>query len=177
MKKNSDIQKHLAEQSILFASITKWIILSSIIGALIGTVVSLFLKLLEYCEASRGLLPFNYYYTLPFALALTVYIVKKFAPSAQGHGTEKVIEAIHKNSGKIDLKVVPVKLTATIITIFSGGSVGKEGPGAQIGAACASFIATKLKFSNKDRRKIVICGISAGFASVFGTPCWRYIWC
>ncbi len=170
MKKNSDIQKHLAEQSILFASITKWIILSSIIGALIGTVVSLFLKLLEYCESSRDLLPFDYYYTLPFALAFTVFIVKKFAPSAQGHGTEKVIEAIHKNSGKIDIKVIPVKLVATIITIFSGGSVGKEGPGAQIGAATASFIATKLRFSNKDRRKIVICGISAGFASVFGTP-------
>jgi H+/Cl- antiporter ClcA len=170
MKKNIKIQKHLAEQSILFASITKWILLSSLIGALVGTVVSLFLKLLEYCEESRSLLPFDYYYTLPFALAFTVIIVKKFAPSAQGHGTEKVIEAIHKNSGKIDIKVVPVKLLATVITIFSGGSVGKEGPGAQIGASLASFIAMKLGFTAKDRKKIVICGISAGFASVFGTP-------
>lgn len=128
------------------------------------------LKLLEYCENSRELLPFNYYYTLPLALAITVYVVKKFAPSAQGHGTEKVIEAIHKNSGKINISVVPIKLFATVLTIFSGGSVGKEGPGAQIGASLASFIAMKLRFSNKDRKKIVICGISAGFASVFGTP-------
>lgn len=170
MNKNSNIQNHLAEQSILFASITKWILLSSIIGAFVGSVVSLFLKLLEYCENSRELLPFSYYYTLPFALAFTVFIVKKFAPSAQGHGTEKVIEAIHKNSSKIDIKVAPVKLFATILTIFSGCSVGKEGPGAQIGATLASFIAMKLRFSNRDRKKIVICGISAGFASVFGTP-------
>jgi len=170
MNKNTKIQRHLAEQSILFASITKWILLSSLIGALVGTVVSMFLKLLEYCENSRSLLPFDYYYTLPFALAITVIIVKKFAPSAQGHGTEKVIEAIHKNSGKIDIKVVPVKLLATVITIFSGGSVGKEGPGAQIGASLASFVAMKVGFTAKDRKKIVICGISAGFAAVFGTP-------
>ena len=76
MKNDLNIPKHLAEQTILFASISKWIILSSLIGALIGAVVSLFLKLLEYCENSRELLPFNYYYTLPFALAITVFIVK-----------------------------------------------------------------------------------------------------
>lgn len=141
---------HLTEQTIMFASITKWILLSSIIGAIIGAVVSLFLKLLEYFEHSRSLLPFEYYYTLPFALVITVFIIKKFAPNAKGHGTEKVIEAVHKSSGKMDFAVIPVKLIATIITIFSGGSVGKEGPGAQIGAATASFIATLFKFSKKD---------------------------
>lgn len=170
MNNETNIQKHLAEQTIMFASITKWIFLSSLIGALVGVVVSLFLKLLTYCENSRALLPFDYYYTLPFALAITVFVVKKFAPSAQGHGTEKVIEAIHKNSGRINLSVVPTKLFATVLIIFSGGSVGKEGPSAQIGASLASFIAMKLRFTNRDRKKIVICGISAGFASVFGTP-------
>ncbi|WP_152018594.1 chloride channel protein [Aliarcobacter butzleri] len=170
MNNESNIQKHLAEQTIMFASITKWIFLSSLIGALVGVVVSLFLKILTYCENSRSVLPFDYYYTLPFALVITVFIVKKFAPSAQGHGTEKVIEAIHKNSGRINFSVVPVKLFATVLTIFSGGSVGKEGPSAQIGASLASFLAMKLRFSNRDRKKIVICGISAGFASVFGTP-------
>lgn len=167
---NNNLHSHLTEQTIMFASITKWILLSSIIGAIIGAVVSLFLKLLEYFEHTRSVLPFAYYYTLPFALVITVYIVKKFAPNAKGHGTEKVIEAVHKSSGQIDFSIIPVKLAATIITIFAGGSVGKEGPGAQIGAATASFIATLFKFSKKDRKKVVICGISAGFASVFGTP-------
>ncbi len=167
---NNKMHTHFTEQTIMFASITKWILLSSIIGAIIGAVVSLFLKLLEYFEHSRSVLPFEYYYTLPFALVITVFIIKKFAPNAQGHGTEKVIEAVHKSSGRIDFSIIPVKLIATIITIFSGGSVGKEGPGAQIGAATASFIAKVFKFSKKDRKKVVICGISAGFASVFGTP-------
>ena len=70
MNNESNIQKHLAEQTIMFASITKWIFLSSLIGALVGAVVSLFLKLLTYCENSRSVLPFDYYYTLPFALVI-----------------------------------------------------------------------------------------------------------
>lgn len=170
MENNQKVTKHITEQTVMFASITKWILISSSIGALIGAIVALFLKILEYFEAQRSSLPFEYYYTLPFALVITVIIVKKFAPSAEGHGTEKVIEAIHKNAGKMNIAVVPIKLLATVITIFAGGSVGKEGPGAQIGAASASFIATLFKFSKRDRKKMVICGISAGFASVFGTP-------
>ena len=145
-------------------------ILSSIIGVIIGGVVTLFLNILEYAENSRDLLPFAYYYTLPFALVLTVWLVKTFAPSAEGHGTEKVIEAVHKHDGKINIAVIPVKLLATVLTIFSGGSVGKEGPGAQIGAGVASAISELFKFKKSDRKKLVICGISAGFATVFGTP-------
>ena len=170
MGNNKNVTKHITEQTVMFASISKWIFISSAIGALIGAIVAFFLKILEYFESQRTELQFDYYYTLPFALVITVIIVKKFAPTAEGHGTEKVIEAVHKNSGKMNIAVVPIKLLATVITIFSGGSVGKEGPGAQIGAASASFIATMFKFSKRDRKKMVICGISAGFASVFGTP-------
>ncbi len=164
------MKKHIAEQTVIFFSVSKWLILSSAVGIMIGALMSIFLKLLHSAEDSRSLLPFDYYYLLPFALMLTIWIVKTFDPSATGHGTEKVIEAVHKKDGHVNLKVVPVKLIATIITIFAGGSVGKEGPGAQIGAGAASFASTILHFSKKDRRKLVICGISAGFASVFGTP-------
>jgi H+/Cl- antiporter ClcA len=164
------INKHFTEQIAIFFSVSKWIILSSVVGIIIGAIVTFFLKILEQAENSREMLPFHYYYLLPFALIITVYIVKKFAPNAEGHGTEKVIEAVHKKSGKIDIAVIPVKLFATVVTIFAGGSVGKEGPGAQIGAGVSSFLATKLHFSEADRKKLVICGISAGFATVFGTP-------
>ncbi len=164
------MQRHITEQTAIFFSVTKWMFLSSVIGVVIGGVVTGFLKILEYAENSRELLPFPYYYTMPFALVLTVWLVRTFAPSAEGHGTEKVIEAVHKNDGKINIAVIPVKLVATVLTIFSGGSVGKEGPGAQIGAGVASALSMLLKFSKNDRKKLVICGISAGFASVFGTP-------
>ena len=154
---------------ILF-SVSKWLILSSFVGVIIGGVVTLFLKILQLAENSRVDLPFEYYYLLPVALFLTVFLVNTFAPDAEGHGTEKVIESVHKDYGKIDIAVIPVKLFVTVLTIFAGGSVGKEGPGAQIGAGVSSFISSVLNFSKEDRKKLVICGISAGFATVFGTP-------
>ena len=144
--------------------------MSSFVGIIIGIVVTMFLKILQLAEESRSDLPFSYYYLLPVALFLTVYLVRTFAPKAEGHGTEKVIEAVHKNHGKIDVAVIPIKLFVTVLTIFAGGSVGKEGPGAQIGAGVSSLISSLLKFSKEDRKKLVICGISAGFATVFGTP-------
>ncbi len=164
------IRKHFTEQTIIFASITKWIIISSIIGAMVGAIVAFFLKIITYSEVSRAELPFDYYLLLPFVFVFVAVMIKKLAPEAKGHGTESVIEAVHKRSGKIDVMVIPVKLFATILTIFAGGSVGKEGPAAQVGAASASTLASIFKLSDKDRKKVVICGISAGFASVFGTP-------
>jgi len=164
------IQRHITEQTAIFFSVFKWVFLSSVIGIVIGATVTLFLKILAYSELSRGVLPFDFYYLLPFALVLSVWLSKTFAPTAEGHGTEKVISAIHKEDGKIDVSVIPVKTLTTVLTIFAGGSVGKEGPGAQIGAGVASFLSNLLKFRKKDRKKLVICGISAGFATVFGTP-------
>ncbi len=164
------MKRHTIEQVSIFISVAKWLILSSIIGIIIGASVTLFLKILQLSEQSQILLPFNYYYLLPFALLLTVWVVKKLAPDAEGHGTEKVIEAVHKKSGKIEIAVIPVKLFATVLTVFAGGSVGKEGPGAQIGAGMASMVSDFFRFSKEDRKKLVICGIGAGFASVFGTP-------
>jgi H+/Cl- antiporter ClcA len=164
------MKKHLLEQSVIFFSVTKWVLLSSAIGAIIGAIVTFFLNAIHESDNAKDFLPFPSYYLLPIGLVVTVYLIKKFAPSASGHGTEKIIEAVHENEARIDFAVIPVKLVATVITIFTGGSVGKEGPGAQIGAGAASFISKLAKFSTKDRKKLVICGISAGFASVFGTP-------
>jgi len=162
--------KRLMEQSSIIASVTKWTLLSGAIGILIGGIVTIFLKLLHYSESHQSIFPFHYYYMLPFGLMFSVWVVRVFAPDAKGHGTEKVIEAVHKKNGKIDIAVIPVKLLATVVTLFTGGSAGKEGPGAQIGAGTASAVSDLLRFSEADRKKLVVCGISAGFATVFGTP-------
>ncbi len=164
------IQRHITEQTAIFFSVAKWVFLSSMVGVIIGATVTAFLKILAYSESSRALLPFDFYYLLPVALVITVWLTKTFAPAAEGHGTEKVISAVHKADGEIDVSVIPVKTLATVLTIFAGGSVGKEGPGAQIGAGVASLLSNLLKFRKLDRKKLVICGISAGFATVFGTP-------
>ena len=103
-------------------------------------------------------------------MVFCVWLIRRFAPSARGHGTEAVIAAVHQRSGKIEWQVAPVKLLATITTLAFGGSVGKEGPCAQIGAAITSLFADILRLNDEDRRRLVICGIGAGFAAVFGTP-------
>jgi H+/Cl- antiporter ClcA len=163
------MRRRLAEESILFISIMKWVILATTVGVLIGTVVTFFLKLLAWGIAAGQSHPCTFL-LLPPALFLCALMVKYLAPDAQGHGTEKVIEAIHKHGARIKPMVVPVKLLATLVTLGVGGSVGKEGPCAQIGAGVSSMLAGLLDFDEHDRKKLVICGISAGFACVFGTP-------
>jgi H+/Cl- antiporter ClcA len=163
------MRKTVVEGSVLFISIIKWLFLASCVGVIVGFSTSVFLKLLEMSTTFTS--GFNYYFLLlPFALFSSSLIVRYLAPDAQGHGTEKVIEAVHRHSGKIKPLVVPVKLVATIITVALGGSAGKEGPCAQIGAGLSSVFAGFLRFDDQDRKKLVICGISAGFATVFGTP-------
>jgi H+/Cl- antiporter ClcA len=157
------------EQSILFISVVKWFFLASCIGAIVGVSTAFFLKILNISISFSS--QYEYYFLLlPVALFLSAILINYLAPQAKGHGTEKVIEAIHKYSSKLKPMSVPVKLVATIITIAAGGSAGKEGPAAQIGAGLSSIFATIMRFNKKDRQKLIICGISAGFASVFGTP-------
>jgi H+/Cl- antiporter ClcA len=107
---------------------------------------------------------------LPAALFLSAVLITYLAPDAAGQGTDKVIEAVHKRAGKIKGMVLPVKLVATVITIATGGSAGRIGPCAQIGGGLSSLVADLFQFDDRDRKKLVICGISAGFASVLGTP-------
>jgi H+/Cl- antiporter ClcA len=159
----------LSEQTVLFVSIVKWVLLATIVGALVGFSTSYFLKLLTWATTLSAQHSYSFL-LLPVALFLSALMVKVLAPDAEGHGTEKVIEAIHKRSGKIKAMVVPVKLLATIVTLATGGSAGKEGPCAQIGAGLASLFADLVRFDDNDRKKLVVCGVSAGFAAVFGTP-------
>ncbi|MCK9594809.1 MAG: chloride channel protein [Candidatus Omnitrophica bacterium] len=163
------MKKRLKEESLLFISVVKWIVLAAIIGVIVGGATAVFLKALNYSIAFADKRQY-FFLLVPVAFFISSLVIKYLAPDAEGHGTEKVIEAVHKRSGKINPAVVPVKLLTTVVTIASGGSAGKEGPCAQIGAGLASFFADIFRFDKSDRRKLVICGISAGFASVFGTP-------
>jgi H+/Cl- antiporter ClcA len=163
------MKKKLTEESVLFISISKWFFLATIVGIIVGISTTIFLKMLQWATAQAN--QYSYHYLLlPVAFFASAAIIKYLAPDAEGHGTEKVIEAVNNRSGKIKALVVPVKLFATIITLATGGSAGKEGPCAQIGAGLSSVFADLLKFDDTDRKKLVICGISAGFATVFGTP-------
>lgn len=157
------------EESVLFISVVKWFFLASCVGVIVGMSTSLFISLLNAGISFTS--QYKYYFLmLPGALFVSALLIKYLSPEAKGHGTEKVIEAVHKYAGRINPLTVPVKLIATVITLAAGGSAGKEGPAAQIGAGLASVFSGVFRFNSKDRRKLIICGISAGFASVFGTP-------
>jgi H+/Cl- antiporter ClcA len=163
------MKKSITEESILLISIFKWFFIASLMGVVVGFSTTIFLQCLNWSASRLG--QHSYYFLLlPLALALSSYITKYLAPEAEGHGTEKVIEAVHRHESKIKAIVVPIKLVTTVITLACGGSAGKEGPCAQIGGGLASMVANMFHFDKADRRKLVICGISAGFASVFGTP-------
>ncbi|HOK95316.1 MAG TPA: chloride channel protein [Anaerohalosphaeraceae bacterium] len=164
-----EIDRKVGEQVVLFISVVKWAVLGMFVGGIVGCSTAVFIKTLNWSISFTSQYPY-YFLLMPAGFLASSLIVKLLAPQAEGHGTEKIIEAIHKQSGKISPAVVPVKLVATIITIALGGSAGKEGPAAQIGAALASCFADLLRFDDNDRKKLVICGISAGFSSVFGTP-------
>lgn len=171
--KLADESAWYAEHAALLISTVKWACLGMAAGLCVGLGTRIFLWTLG---ASTGWVArldagwFRYYLLLPTALPVCVWLIRTFAPTAKGHGTEAVIAAVHKNFGKVDPAVAPVKLLATVMTLAFGGSVGKEGPAAQIGAAITSGFADILRLKPEDRRKLVICGISAGFAAVFGTP-------
>ncbi|VVB89334.1 Inosine-5'-monophosphate dehydrogenase [uncultured archaeon] len=97
-------------------------------------------------------------------------IIYTYAPEAEGHGTDAVIDAYNNKRGFIRKRIPIIKAISSIITIGSGGSAGREGPIAQIGAGFGSTFASFLKLSDRDRRIMVICGTAAGIGSIFKAP-------
>ncbi len=169
----ADESQWYTEHAALLISTLKWSLLGAGAGLCVGFGTRGFLWALAASGAavkSIGGGTWSPYWALPLALPISVWLVRTFAPDARGHGTEAVIAAVHTKSGHINWRVAPIKLLATVVTLAFGGSVGKEGPAAQIGAALTSLFADVLHLRDADRRALVICGISAGFASVFGTP-------
>lgn len=169
----SDENRWYTEHTALLISTLKWSLLGAGAGLCVGLGTRIFLwSLTRSADVARslthGFAPV--FVVLPLALPACVWIIRTFAADARGHGTEAVIAAVHQRSGRVDWLVAPVKLSATVVTLAFGGSVGKEGPAAQIGAALTSLFADVLRLRDEDRRRLVICGISAGFAAVFGTP-------
>ena len=101
---------------------------------------------------------------------LSGWIVFTYAPEAEGHGTDAVIDAYHHKQGVIRPRVPLVKIVASALTIGTGGSGGREGPIAQIGAGFGSFLATVLKMRPAERRVLMAAGMGAGIAAIFRAP-------
>jgi CIC family chloride channel protein len=112
-----------------------------------------------------------YLYLLPMIGGLfSGWLVYTYAPEAEGHGTDGAIEAFHQRGGSIRGRVPIIKSIASIVTIGSGGSAGREGPIAQIGAGFGSFVATRLGLSISDRRILLLAGMAGGIGATFRSP-------
>ena len=98
------------------------------------------------------------------------WLVYTFAPEAEGHGTDAAIEAYHYEGGKVRGRVPIIKMMASAITLGTGGSGGREGPIAQIGAGFGSFLATKLNLPDSERRVLMAAGVGAGIGAIFHAP-------
>jgi CIC family chloride channel protein len=97
-------------------------------------------------------------------------LVYLLAPEAEGHGTDAAIDAYHHKDGGIRARVPFVKAIASALTMGTGGSAGREGPIAQIGAGLGSTLARWLGLSARQRRTIMVAGMGAGIGAIFRAP-------
>ncbi|HTU23569.1 MAG TPA: chloride channel protein [Gemmataceae bacterium] len=98
------------------------------------------------------------------------FLVYTFAPEAEGHGTDSAIASYHFKGGAIRPRVPLVKILASAVTLGTGGSGGREGPIAQIGAGFASWIGGLLRLRPAERRLLMAAGMGAGIAAIFRAP-------
>ncbi len=91
---------------------------------------------------------------------LSGFLVFRFAPEAEGHGTDAMIDSFHRKKGIVRKQVPVIKTIASAITIGSGGSAGKEGPIAQIGSGFGSILASLLKLSDTERDLVGIISMT-----------------
>ena len=101
---------------------------------------------------------------------LSGLIVYTFAPETEGHGMDAMIDSFHNLKGIIRTRVPYVKSVASIITLSTGGSAGREGPIAQIGAGFGSWVARLFRLSTRERRVFVLAGCAAGLGAIFRAP-------
>jgi CIC family chloride channel protein len=97
-------------------------------------------------------------------------MVHFLAREAKGHGIPEVMNAVTNKGGKIRRRVMGVKILASAVTIGTGGSVGREGPIAQIGAGLGSTIGSYLGFEGNKLIIMLGCGAAAGMAATFNAP-------
>ncbi|WP_051250816.1 voltage-gated chloride channel family protein [Paenibacillus harenae] len=146
----------------------KWLLIAGLAGAAAGSASALFLAGLDWVTNAREANPWLLW-LLPAGGAIVSFLYLKVGKEA-GRGNNLIIEQIHNGSGAIPLRMAPLVLFGTLTTHLFGGSAGREGTAVQMGGSLSEGIGKLLKLSPLDRKIILMCGISSGFGSVFGTP-------
>jgi H+/Cl- antiporter ClcA len=156
------------EQIDLLPYIGKWCIVACIIAVLAGTASAFFLFSLEFATNWREAHPWMIW-LLPIAGFAVGWIYLRLGHSVEA-GNNLLIDEIHDPKKVVPLRMVPLVLIGTVVSHLFGASVGREGTAVQMGGALADQLTHLFRMRQEDRRILLMAGISAGFASVFGTP-------
>ena len=148
--------------------ILKAVALAVLVAALAGSASALFLFALDWAthtrEANRWLI-----WGLPPVGFCVGWLYLKFGQHVEA-GNNLLIDEIHDPKKVVPLRMAPLVLGGTVLSHLFGASVGREGTAVQMGGALADQLTRVFKLKQADRRMVLMAGISAGFASVFGTP-------
>lgn len=161
--------KHLQSQYFsIFQYFVKWLVLSMIVGVLVGGACAALQVSLnwstDYREANTYII-----WLLPIG-GLLVGLLYHYYGASVAKGNNQLLEELHRPKDIIPFKMAPFIFVGTVVSHLFGASVGREGTAVQIGGAIADQFSKWLKLDTSDRRIIILMGISSGFAGLFGTP-------
>ncbi len=190
-----DVDRFLRRVRLLVRNapyLRKWVILGAVIGVISGLGAAAFFAALEWTtslllgnlaafqpasaagEGGHAIVDPGRPWALPLIVGagglISGIIVFRFAPEAEGHGTDAAIAAFHHRPRGVRARIPLIKLLTSAITIGSGGSGGREGPTAQIGSGFGSFLARTLDLEARDARIAVSSGMAAGIGAIFRAP-------
>ena len=146
----------------------KWLTISTIVGLLSGLASGVFLHALEWARATRE----NNLWIialLPIAGFLIGWMYEKWGKSVV-KGNNQLLDEYYRPEQKIPFKMAPLVFIGTVLTHLFGGSAGREGTAVQMGGAISDQFSSVFQLNALDRKIMLVIGVSAGFASVFGTP-------
>lgn len=156
------------EQILLLGDTLKWLFFALLVGVLAGSASAFFLVSLHWVTNFRE----SHLWVialLPVGGLLIGWLYHRFGQEVAG-GNNQILDEFYDPRRVIPFKMAPLVLFGTLATHFFGGSAGREGTAVQMGAAIADQFTHFFRLKPRDRRILLVMGIGAGFASVFGTP-------
>lgn len=147
-------------------NLIKWVLLAVMTGLVVGSISSLFASILGLVTDTRKLHGWLFY-LLPLAGLLIVFLYDKFGQ--EDRGTNQVFSSI-RSADELKFRSAPMIFISTVLTHLTGGSAGREGAALQLGGSIGNQLARWVRLDEEDRHVLVMCGMSAAFAAVFGTP-------
>lgn len=161
----------IVEPLVMLATVLQWVALAGVTGLIVGGGASLFLRGLFLATDYTAAVPLHVQMAMLPAGGLLNGLLLYYGYRINTTGLKDTLfAAVDTQAGRMPLRTIAIKPLAAIITLASGGSAGKEGPCSHIGASLGAAVGRVLRLNAELRVRIVACGVSAGFAAVFGTP-------